>query len=137
MPRMHNGRVGTQGYIREQYRVAEGNWVLPMFREPEEQYRKLPLGCLHEQTVGRKVMMPHFERMAMEKRILQGHATFQFSSEGEFPRKWGCPSKAPSAAGEPPRAFTGMCQCRALFQNTQRNRSVVEYTEDFINQAKL
>ncbi|KAL0696331.1 hypothetical protein Bca4012_063511 [Brassica carinata] len=108
-----------------------------MFPDPEEQYREFPFGYPHEQNVERKVLMPHFQRMAMERRILQGHATFQLSPEEEIPRKRGRPSRAPSAVGEPQRAFTGECQCKALFENTQGDRSVVDYTEDFINQAML
>ncbi|KAF2571815.1 hypothetical protein F2Q70_00003812 [Brassica cretica] len=84
----------------------------------------------HEQTVRRKVLMPHFQRMAMEERILQGHARFQLATEEGPPRKCGRPCKTPSA-------FTGKCQCGVLIQNTQENRSVAGYTEDFINQAKL
>ncbi|KAJ4904523.1 Uncharacterized protein Rs2_18474 [Raphanus sativus] len=101
MPHMHYGQVGTQGYIRKQYCDAEGNWVLPMFPEPEKQYRELPFGYPHEQTVGRKVIMPHFQRMAMEKRILQGHATFQLASEGEFPRKRGRRARRRVQQGSP------------------------------------
>lgn len=134
---MHYGPKNSRAYARRRYRDADGDWVLPMFPEPEEQYREFPFGYPHEQTVGHKVLMPHFQRMAMENRILQGHATFQLSTEGEIPRKRGRPSKTPTSLGEPPRAFTGECQCKALFENTQGDRSVVEYTEDFINQAEL
>ncbi|KAL0898237.1 hypothetical protein Bca101_082198 [Brassica carinata] len=119
MPRLHYGPKNSREYARKRYRGTDGNWVLPMFPDPEEQYREFPFGYPHEQTVERKVLMPHFQRTAMERRILQGHATFQLSPGGEIPRKRGHPSRAPSAVGEPPRAFTG------------------EYTEDFINQAKL
>ncbi|KAL0876646.1 hypothetical protein Bca101_026351 [Brassica carinata] len=137
IPRLHYGPKNSREYARRRYRGADGNWILPMFPDPEEQYREFPFGYPHEQTVGRKVLMPHFQRMAMEKHILQGHAMFQLSPGGEIPRKRRRPSRALSAAGEPTRAFTGECQCKALFENTQGDRSVVEYTEDFINQAKL
>ncbi|CAH8360287.1 unnamed protein product [Eruca vesicaria subsp. sativa] len=56
------------------------------------------------------MLMPHIQRMAMERRILQGHATFQLSPEGKLPRKRCRPSRPSSAAGEPPRVFTGKCQ---------------------------
>ena len=87
--------------------------------------------------MGRKVLMPHFQRMAMVKHILQGHAKFQLAPEGEPPRKRGRPFKTLSAVGEPPRAFIGKCQCGVLIQNTQEDRSVAGYTDDFINHAKL
>ncbi|KAL0715974.1 hypothetical protein Bca4012_065296 [Brassica carinata] len=137
MPRLHYGPKNSRAYARKRYRGTDGNWVLPMFPDPEEQYREFPFGYPHEQTVERKVLMPHFQRMAMERRILQGHATFQLSPGEEIPRKRGRPSRAPSAVGEPQRAFTGECQCKALFENTQGDRSVVNYTEDFIKQAEL
>ncbi|CAN6820284.1 unnamed protein product [Brassica oleracea] len=107
-----------------------------MFPDPEEQYREFPVRYPHEQTVRRKVLMPHFQRMAMEEHILQGHARFQLVTEEGAPRKRGRPCKTPSAAGGPPRAFIGKCQCGVLIQNAQENRSVAGYTEDFINQAK-
>ncbi|KAG2304461.1 hypothetical protein Bca52824_033112 [Brassica carinata] len=37
----------------------------------------------------------------------------------------------------PSRVFTGKCQCGVLSQKCQGDRPVVEYTEDFLNQAKL
>ncbi|KAL0728957.1 hypothetical protein Bca4012_025050 [Brassica carinata] len=137
MPRLHYGPKNSRAYARKRYRGTDGNWVLPMFPDPEEQYREFPFGYPHEQTVERKVLMPHFQRMAMERRILQGHATFQLSPGKEIPRKRGRPSRAPSAVGEPQRVFTGEFQCKALFENTQGDRSVVDYTDDFINQAEL
>uniref|UniRef100_M4FBX0 Uncharacterized protein n=1 Tax=Brassica campestris TaxID=3711 RepID=M4FBX0_BRACM len=137
MPHMHYGGKNTREYARRHHRDMEGNWVLPMFPDPEEQYREFPFRYPHEQTVRRKVLMPHFQRMAMEERILQGHARFQLATEGGPPRKHGCPCKTPSAAGGTPTAFTGKCQCGVLIRNAQENRSVAGYTEDFINQAKL
>ncbi|KAJ4865898.1 Uncharacterized protein Rs2_52585 [Raphanus sativus] len=138
MPRMHYGRVGTREYARKLYRDAEGNRVPPMFPEPEEQFREFPfVGYPHEQTVSRKVIMPHFQRMAMEQRTLRGCATFQLAPDDDLPKKRGRPSKTARVTWEPPRAFTGECQCEVLFQNKQKVRSVAGYTEDFINQAKL
>ncbi|KAF2571813.1 hypothetical protein F2Q70_00003810 [Brassica cretica] len=137
MPRMHYGRRNTREYARRRHRDMEGNWVLPMFTDPEEQYMEFPFRYPHEQTVRRKVLMPHFPRMSMEERILQGHARFQLATEEEPLRKRGRPCKTLSAAGGPPRAFTGKCQCGVLIQNAQENRSVAGYTEEFINQAKL
>ncbi|KAL0796392.1 hypothetical protein Bca101_067769 [Brassica carinata] len=137
MPRMHYGRKNTREYARRLYRDAEGNVVLPMFSEPEEQYREFSFGYPHEQTVERKVLKPHFHRMAMEERELHGHATFQLSPEEEPPRKCGRPCKTLSAVWGPSRVFTGKCQCGVLSQKCQGDRPVVEYTEDFLNQAKL
>ncbi|KAL0678354.1 hypothetical protein Bca4012_006335 [Brassica carinata] len=137
MPPMHYRRRNTIEYACRHHRDVEGNWVLPMFPDPEEQYRAFPFRYPHKQTVGRKVLMPHFQRMAMEKRILQGHAKFQLATEGEPRRKSGRPCKTPSAVGGPPRAFSGKYQCRVLIKNAQENRSGAGYTEDFINQAKM
>ncbi|KAF3563712.1 hypothetical protein DY000_02015717 [Brassica cretica] len=137
IPRMHYGRRNTKEYDSRRHRDMEGNWVLPMFPDPEEQYKEFPFRYLHEQTVRRKVLMPHFQRIAMEECILQGHARFYLATEEGPSRKRGRPCKTPSAAGGPPRAFTGKCQCGILIQNAQENRSVAGYTEDFINQAKL
>ncbi|KAL0689520.1 hypothetical protein Bca4012_089198 [Brassica carinata] len=67
---------------------------------------------------------------------LQGVARFQLAPK-RAPRKHGRPCKPPSAAGGPPRVFTGKCQCGVLIKNAQEDRSVTGYTEDFINQAKL
>ncbi|CAH8354914.1 unnamed protein product [Eruca vesicaria subsp. sativa] len=100
-----------------------------MYPEPEEQYREFPFGYPHEQTVGHK------------DGYGEAHTTMPCDISafirGELPRKRGHPSKMLSAAGEPLRAFTKKCQCKALFQNTQGDRSVVGNTKDFINQAKL
>ncbi|KAG5384116.1 hypothetical protein IGI04_035586 [Brassica rapa subsp. trilocularis] len=137
MPRMHYGRRNTREYAQRRHRDVEGNLVLPMFPDPEEQYREFPFRYPHEQTVRRKVLMPHFQRMAMEERLLQGNARFQLATEEGPPRKRGRPCKPPSAAGGPPRVFTGKCQCRVLIKNAQEDRSVARYTKDFINQAKL
>ena len=59
----------------------EGNLVLPIFPDPEDQYREFPFRYPYEQTVRRKVLMPHFQRMAMEERILQGNARFQLATK--------------------------------------------------------
>ncbi|CAG7894774.1 unnamed protein product [Brassica rapa] len=137
MPRMHYGRRNTREYAQRRNYDMEGNLVLPMFTDPEEQYREFPFRYPHEQTVRHKVLMPHFQRMAMEERLLQGNARFQLATEEGPPRKRGRPCKPPSAAGGPPRVFTGKCQCGVLIKNAQEDRSVAGYTEDFINQAKL
>ncbi|CAN7105606.1 unnamed protein product [Brassica rapa subsp. narinosa] len=137
MPRMHYGRRNTREYAQRRHYDREGNLVLPMFPDPEEQYREFPFRYPHEQTVRHKVLMPHFQRMAMETRLLQGNARFQLATEEGPPRKRGRPCKTPSAAGGTPRAFTGKCQCGVLSKNAQEDRSVAGYTEDFINQAKL
>ncbi|WZY78514.1 hypothetical protein YC2023_024898 [Brassica napus] len=137
MPRMHYGRRNTREYARRRHRDMEGNLVLPMFPDPEEQYMEFPFRYPNKQTVRRKVLMPHFQRMAMEERILQGNARFQLATEEEPPRKRGRPCKPPSAAGGPPKVFTGKCQCGVLIKNALEDRSVAGYTEDFINQAKL
>ncbi|KAL0826786.1 hypothetical protein Bca101_050463 [Brassica carinata] len=137
MTRMHYGRRNTREYAQRRHYDMEGNLVLPMFPDPEEQYREFPFRYPHEQTVRNKVLMPHFQRMAMEERLLQGDARFQLATEEGPPRKRGRPCKPPSAAGGPPRVFTGKCQCGVLIKNAQEDRSVAGYTEDFINQAKL
>ncbi|WZZ15668.1 hypothetical protein YC2023_108757 [Brassica napus] len=137
MPRMHYGRRNTREYVQRRHYDMEGNLVLPMFPDPEEQYREFPFRYPHEQTVRHKVLMPHFQRMAMEERLLQGNARFQLATEEGPPRKRRRPCKPPSAAGGPPRVFTGKCQCGVLIKNAQEDRSVAGYTEDFINQAKL
>lgn len=134
---MHYGRRNTREYAQRRHYDMEGNLVLPMFPDPEEQYREFPFRYPHEQTVRHKVLMPHFQRMAMEERLLQGDARFQLATEEGPPRKRGRPCKPPSAAGGPPRVFTGKCQCGVLIKNAQEDRSVAGYTEDFINQAKL
>uniref|UniRef100_A0A0D3ATB5 Uncharacterized protein n=1 Tax=Brassica oleracea var. oleracea TaxID=109376 RepID=A0A0D3ATB5_BRAOL len=137
MPRMHYGRRNTREYAQRRHRDMEGNLVLPMFPDPEEEYREFPFRYPHEQTLRRIVLMPHFERMAMEERLLQGNARLQLATEEGPPRKRGRPCKPPSAAGGPPRVFTGKCQCLVLIKSAQEDRSVAGYTEDFINQAKL
>ena len=136
LPRLHYGPPGTLEFARRRYRDVTGEWALPMFPDLAEPYREYPFEYPVEQMVKRKHVMHHFQRMAMEERILQGHATFQLAPEGIVPKKRGRPSKAPSAGWEPPRAFTGECQCKTLFEDTQGDRSVVNYTEDFIAQAK-
>ncbi|CAF1918251.1 unnamed protein product [Brassica napus] len=137
MPRMHYGRRNTREYAQRRHYDMEGNLVLPMFPDPEEQYREFPFRYPHEQTVRHKVLMPHFQRIAIEEHLLQGDARFQLATEEGPPRKCGRPCKPPSAAGGPPRVFTGKCQCGVLIKNAQEDRSVAGYTEDFINQAKL
>ncbi|KAJ4902027.1 hypothetical protein Rs2_15978 [Raphanus sativus] len=108
------------------------------FQSRRNSSEKFPfVGYPHEQTVSRKVTMPHFQRMAMEQRMLRGCATFQLAPDDDLPRKRGRPSKAARVTWEPPIAFAGECQCGAPFQNKQKVRSVAGYTEDFINQAKL
>lgn len=134
---MHYGRKNTREYARRLYFDEEGYVVLPMFPEPEEQYMEFPFGYPREQTAERKMLMPHFQRMAMEELVLHSHATFQLAPKEELPRKRGHPCKTPSAAWEPSRAFTGKCQCGVFFQNGQGDRSFVDYTEDFLNQAML
>nr|VDD31383.1 unnamed protein product [Brassica oleracea] len=103
MPRMHYGRRNIREYARRRHRDMEGNWVLPMFTDPEEQYMEFPFRYPHEQTVRRKVLMPHFPRMAMEERILQGHARFQLATEEGPLRKRGLSvwSTDPECSGEP------------------------------------
>nr|VDC90813.1 unnamed protein product [Brassica rapa] len=49
--------------------------------------------------------MPHFQRMAMEERLLQGNARFQLATEEGPPEARGRPCKPPSAAGGTPRDF--------------------------------
>ncbi|KAL0653733.1 hypothetical protein Bca4012_096424 [Brassica carinata] len=71
------------------------------------------------------------------RNVSAGVTRFQFATEEGPPRKRGRPCKPPSAAGGPPRVFTGKCQCGVLIKNAQEDRSVAGYTEDFINQAKL
>ncbi|CAH8326806.1 unnamed protein product [Eruca vesicaria subsp. sativa] len=131
-PRLHYGPRITRDYARRWHPDAG---MLPMFPEPEEQYREFPFEYPREQTLKRKMLMPHFQRMAMERRIWQGQATFQILPEEELPKRRGRPSRPPSAIGEPLRVFTGKCQCKTLSRTTQGDRSVVEYTEDFIRQA--
>ncbi|KAL0862783.1 hypothetical protein Bca101_041901 [Brassica carinata] len=64
--------------------------------------------------------------MAMERRILRGHATP--SSHRERSRETGRRAGRRVQIREPCRAFTG---------SVSGDRSVVDYTEDFINQAEL
>lgn len=71
---------GAREYARMRHRDVEGNWVLPMFSEPEEQFREFSFGFPHEQTVERKLLMPHFQKMSMQKRILQGMRRSSFHS---------------------------------------------------------
>lgn len=134
---MHYGPAGTREHARKRHRDAEGNWVLPTFPDPEEQFREFPFEYPYEQTVGRIVTMPHFLKMVMEERVLQGCATFQLALDEDLPRKRGRPSKASGVAREPPRSVAGKCRCKTLFQNKQEDRSVAGYTVDFINQARL
>ncbi|KAL0836095.1 hypothetical protein Bca101_087984 [Brassica carinata] len=42
MPRMHYGRRNTREYAQRRHYDMEGNLVLPMFPDPEEQYREFP-----------------------------------------------------------------------------------------------
>ena len=67
---MHYGRRNTREYAQRRHYDMEGNLVLPMFPDPEEQYREFPFRYPHELTVRHKVLMPHFQRMAMEERLL-------------------------------------------------------------------
>ncbi|CAN7105686.1 unnamed protein product, partial [Brassica rapa subsp. narinosa] len=61
MPRMHYGRRNTREYAQRRHYDREGNLVLPMFPDPEEQYREFPFRYPHEQTVRHKVLTPHFQ----------------------------------------------------------------------------
>ncbi|WZZ35004.1 hypothetical protein YC2023_018405 [Brassica napus] len=49
MTRMHYGRRNTREYAQRRHYDMEGNLVLPMFPDPEEQYREFPFRYPHEQ----------------------------------------------------------------------------------------
>ncbi|KAF8093214.1 hypothetical protein N665_0387s0003 [Sinapis alba] len=121
LPHMRYGPKGTRAYARKPYRDADGNPVLPTYADPEEKFREFPLPSPRESTVGRLVLMPHFQRRAEERRLMQGHGTFVLAPDAWTPPKEGLgrpkrgrgpPRKLPavgvlsrerSSEGEPPR----------------------------------
>uniref|UniRef100_A0A0D3BKD9 Uncharacterized protein n=1 Tax=Brassica oleracea var. oleracea TaxID=109376 RepID=A0A0D3BKD9_BRAOL len=54
MPRMHYRRRNTREYAQRRHYDMEGNLVLPMLPDPEEQYKEFPFKYPHEQTVRHK-----------------------------------------------------------------------------------
>ncbi|KAG5406572.1 hypothetical protein IGI04_012691 [Brassica rapa subsp. trilocularis] len=165
--RMRYGPKGTRAYARKPYRDAWGDVVPALFPDEEEvEFVEPPNAPIQETTVGRRILMPHFQRAAEYRRLYQGQGTFQFAPEADMTpptrgrgrprktgptreglgpirmedsvptRKRGRPRKIPSIDAESLRRIPGICQCGTLTQARRGPRSVREYTEEFLESAK-
>ncbi|WZZ00581.1 hypothetical protein YC2023_072909 [Brassica napus] len=63
--RMRYGPKGTRAYARKPYRDAWGDVVPALFPDEEEvEFAEPPNAPIQETTVGRRILMPHFQRAA-------------------------------------------------------------------------
>ena len=79
---MRYGPKGTRAYARKPYCDAWGDMVPALFPDEEEmEFAEQPNAPIQETTVRRRVLMPHFQRVAEYRRLYQGQGTFQFAPE--------------------------------------------------------
>ncbi|KAL0645867.1 hypothetical protein Bca4012_044158 [Brassica carinata] len=117
MPRMHYGRRNTREYAQRRHYDMEGNLVLPMFPDLEEQYREFPF----RGWLWRNVYCEASRGSSLNRRGPRGSVAVHASRQVQ----------------RGPRGCSPEVRCGVLIKNAREDRSVAGYTEDFINQAKL